>query len=59
MKTIRTSTRLTRHDGRRLRSAGFSIDYIETRQIPGGEESTIVWSRPYGADEIRDEELPY
>ena len=59
MKTIRTSTRLTRHDGRRLRSAGFSIDYIETRHLPSGDESAIVWSRPYGADETRDEELPY
>jgi hypothetical protein len=59
MKTLRTSTKLTRHDARRLTSGGFEIAYIETRHLQDREDTTIVWTRPYAPGEIRDEELPY
>ena len=59
MLTIRTSANLTARDGRRLRSGGFEIEYIETKHLPDGDESRIVWSRPYYPGEVRVEELPY
>jgi len=59
MKTLRTSTYLRRGDARRLLSAGYEIAYIETQHRPEGDFSAIVWTRPYGEGEIRDEELPY
>jgi hypothetical protein len=59
MLTIRTSTNLTARDGRRLRAGGFEIEYIETRHLPDGDQSRIVWSRPYYPGEIRMEELPH
>jgi hypothetical protein len=59
MKILRTSTKLTRHNARRLTSGGFEIAYIETRHLPDGDDTTIVWTRPYTPGEIRDEDLPY
>jgi hypothetical protein len=31
--------------------------YPETRHLPDGDQSRIVWRRPYGANEIGVEEL--
>ena len=59
MLTIRTLTNLTARDGRRLRSGGFEIEYIETKHLPDGDQSRIVWSRPYYPGEIRMGELRY
>ena len=46
MKTLRTSTKLTRHDARRLTSGGFEIAYIETRHLQDRDDTTIVWTAP-------------
>ncbi|MDD2878366.1 MAG: hypothetical protein PHT60_13865 [Acidiphilium sp.] len=59
MTYLRTTDRLTRHDGRRLNSGGFEIEYIETRLTARGPETVVVWSRPSLPGEIRDDELPY
>jgi hypothetical protein len=55
----RTSTDLRKHEARWMFEDGFDIAHIETLHRPDGDESTIVWTRPYLPGEIRDEELPY
>ncbi len=42
MFTIRTSTNLRKCDARRLMKGGFEIEYIETRHLDTGDQSTIV-----------------
>ena len=59
MFTIRTSTNLRKCDARRLMKGGFEIEYIETRHLDTGDQSTIVWSRPARPGDIPEHELPY
>jgi hypothetical protein len=59
MQSLRTTDRLTRQDARRLMTAGFEIEYIETRHRPIGDETQIVWNRPPRPDDIPESEIPY
>ena len=59
MKTIRTSAKLRKYDARRLMSAGYEIDYIETLHGDDADDTTIVWSRPPRPNDIPEHEVPY
>jgi hypothetical protein len=59
MVTIRTSTNLRKCDARRLMKGGFEIEYIETRHLDTGDQSSIVWSRPARPDDFPESDIPY
>jgi hypothetical protein len=59
MQTIRTTLDLRKIEARRLKRRGYEIEYIETRHLDSGEESTIVWIRPTKSGEIPECEIPY
>lgn len=59
MTVIRTGAGLTRHDIRRMRRGGYEILAIETRHLPQGDETTILWQRDDGPDAITEAELPF
>jgi hypothetical protein len=59
LHACRTSTNLPKRHIRSLREEGLEIEYIETVHREDGDETTIVWSRPYHPSEIRYENIPY
>jgi hypothetical protein len=59
MVYVRTTDRLTRHDGRLMTSGGFEIEYIETRHTAHGPETDVVWSRPSLPGDIPEDQIPY
>jgi hypothetical protein len=59
MQTIRTILDLRMAEVRRLTRHGYEIEYIETRHLDTGEESTIVWTRPARLGEIAESEIPF
>ena len=59
MTVIRTGAALTRRDFRRMTRGGYEILAIETRHLPQGDETTILWQRDDGPDAITEAELPF
>ena len=59
MTTIRTTIDLRKVEVRRLKLRGYDIEYIETRHLDTGEESTIVWTRPSQLGDIAESEIPF
>ena len=59
MTYLRTTDRLTRHDGRRMASGGFEIEYIETRRTAHGPETVVVWSRPSLPGDVPEDQIPF
>jgi hypothetical protein len=59
MKMIRTTLDLRKVEVRRLMRHGYDIEYVETRHLETGEESTIVWTRPTQPDDIAESEIPF
>jgi hypothetical protein len=59
MITIRTTIDLRKVEVHRLKLRGYDIEYIETRHLDTGEESTIVWTRPSQLGDIAESEIPF
>jgi hypothetical protein len=59
LHAFRTSVNLPKRLSRALRKEGLQIEYIETEHREDGDETTIVWTRPYQPGEIRHNEIPY
>lgn len=59
MTTIRTGTGLNRRDIRGLIRDRYEILAIETRHLPGGDITSIIWARDDGPNAITEEDLPF
>jgi hypothetical protein len=59
MITIRTTLNLRKSEARRLMRRGYEIEYIETRRLDAGDETTIVWTRPPRPDDLAEHEIPF
>ncbi len=59
MQTIRTTLDVRKFEVRRLMRHGYEIEYVETRHLDAGEESTIVWTRRTQPGDIAESEIPY